>query len=125
MRTVYAQSAQKIAHLGFWSTDGEPEYDRDARSKLAAAGLTSDEEMEDEGGASGSDTDGQQAEAGEDATGGERTASKAQKSRKRTDKPSRSRSKSRERSSKGTPRLKKRAREPGQHLLIACHAVQC
>lgn len=99
--------------------DGELEYDREARNKLAAAGLTSDEEEEGHGGASGYDTDSQQAEASGDAQDVERPASKGDKPRKRKDKPSRSRSKSRERGAKGTPRLKKRAREPGQRLLVA------
>ena len=93
--------------------DGEPEYDREARGKLAAAGLTSDEE-EGQGGASGYDTDSPHAESGAAARDAEQTASKGQKQRKQMDKPSRSRSKSRERSTKGTPRLKKRAREPSQ-----------
>ena len=108
--------AQKIDQHVVVLADGEPEYDREARNKLAAAGLTSDEEEEGHGGASGYDTDSQQAEAGGDA---ERPASKGHKSRKRKEKPSRSRSKSRERGAKGTPRLKKRAREPGQCLLVA------
>ena len=97
--------------------DGEPEYDQDARSKLAAAGLTSDEEEGGQGGASGYDWDSHPAEGGRDAVGAARTASKGSKKQKRDDKPSRSRSKSRERGGKGTPRLKKRAREPGQALL--------
>lgn len=107
------------------AADGEPEYDREARSKLAAAGLTSDEEEEGHAGASGYDTDSQQAEAGGDARDAERPASKGHKPRKRKEKPSRSRSKSRERVAKGTPRLKKRAREPGQHLLVAVMLSQC
>ncbi|KAL3140102.1 hypothetical protein ABBQ38_004382 [Trebouxia sp. C0009 RCD-2024] len=93
-------------------SDGEPEYDQDARSKLAAAGLTSDEEEEGQGGASGFDSDSHPAEAGQDATDAVRKAPKGNRKQKRDDKPSRSRSKSRERGTKGTPRLKKRAREP-------------
>ena len=113
------KTAQKNEHHIVMLADGEPEYDREARNKLAAAGLTSDEEEEGHGGASGNDTDSQQAEAGGDAQDVERPASKGHKSRKRKDKPSRSRSKSRERGAKGTPRLKKRARQPGQCLLVA------
>ena len=101
--------------------DDEPEYDQEARGKLAAAGLTSDEEEDRLGGASGYDTDSNQAEAGqkligdtEDAELAAAEATKGQKQRKRKTKQSRSRSKSREPSAKGTPRLKKRAREQGQ-----------
>jgi len=101
-------------------TDEEQEYNEDARRKLANAGLTSDEEDEGAAGASGYDTDSNQADApragsrqpqGEDA---ELAAAGAVKGGKHKQKQSRSRSKSRERDAKGTPRLKKRQREPGQ-----------
>ena len=108
-----------VDHHTLMLPDGEPEYDREARNKLAAAGLTSDEEEEGPGGASGYDTDSQQAEAGGDAEDVERPASKGSKPMKRKHKQSRSRSKSRERGAKSTPRLKKRAREPGECLLVA------
>ncbi len=95
----------------------EPEYNEDARRKLAATGLESDEE---EAGAAGYDTDDNQADAppagsrqplGEDA---ELAAAGAVKGGKKKQKQSRSRSKSRERDTKSMPRLKKRQREPGQ-----------
>lgn len=98
----------------------EPEYDEDARRKLAATGLESDEEEAGAGAASGYDTDDNQADApptgsqqpvGEDA---ELAAAGAVKGGKIKQKQSKSRSKSRERDTKGTPRLKKRQREPGQ-----------
>ncbi|DBA73696.1 TPA: hypothetical protein ACH3X2_009676 [Trebouxia sp. C0005] len=97
----------------------EPEYDEDARRKLAATGLESDEEEAGAGAASGYDTDDNQADApptgsqqpvGEDA---ELAAAGAVKGGKIKQKQSKSRSKSRERDTKGTPRLKKRQREPG------------
>lgn len=117
------------------NSDGEPEpeYNEDARRKLAATGLTSDEEDEGAAGASGYDTDSNQADApqagsqrphGEDA---ELAAAEAVKGGKKKQKASRSRSKSRERDSKGTPRLKKRPREPGQlhmhHFVLHCPAL--
>ena len=97
----------------------EPEYNEDARRKLAATGLESDEEG-GAGEASGYDTDDNQAHEppagsrqplGEDA---ELAAAGAVKGGKKKQKQSRSRSKSRERDTKSTPRLKKRQREPGQ-----------
>lgn len=118
---LHPRDSPKAKHVERYNTavlaDGEPEYDQDARSKLAAAGLTSDEEEEGQGGASGFDSDSHPAEAGQDATDAVRKAPKGNRKQKRDDKPSRSRSKSRERGTKGTPRLKKRAREPGQALL--------
>ena len=97
----------------------EPEYNEDARRKLAATGLESDEEEAGAGEASGYDTDDNQADApadsrqphGEDA---ELAAAGAVKGGKKKQKQSRPRSKSRDRDTKGTPRLKKRQREPGQ-----------
>jgi len=97
-----------------------PEYKEDARRKLAATGLESDEEEAGAGEASGYDTDDNQADGppagsrqplGEDA---ELAAAGAVKGGKKKQKQSRSRSKSRERDTKGTPRLKKRQREPGR-----------
>lgn len=113
--------------------DDEPEYDQEARGKLAAAGLTSDEEEDRPGQGSGYETDSNQAEAGqhpggdtEDAELAAAGATRGQKQRKRKSKQSRSRSKSREPSAKGTPRLKKRARQQGQLLLqlTAAHPAQ-
>lgn len=98
----------------------EPEHSEDAHRKLAATGLESDEEEGGAGEASGYDTDENQADAppagsrqphGEDA---ELAAAGAVKGGKKKQKQSRSRSKSRERDTKGTPRLKKRQREPGR-----------
>lgn len=106
-------------------TDDEPEYDQEARGKLAAAGLTSDEEDQgqDQQGGSGYDPDSNQADAGQrpggdsgDAELAAAGASKKDKHQKGRDKRSRSRSKSREKSVKASPWLKKRAREPGQPL---------